>query len=250
MRIKINLAEHQSAHERYALYWAVPVGLGALVTLVYLTVSAQHIIRDYNRVRRSVAESQAQQGLLRAREMAALRRLQQPQFQRVLRQASYVNSLIDQRQLSFTGLTAKLTRLLPTDVRLTTLSLSGGSDGLWVRMTIESSTQEKVIAFVQSLEESPDFSDTAITSEDPGQEGSERGSEGVARVIWTGRYAGWRNPEVAVEQKEENSDENEPALASSADKKMTGNLKTPAVPEGQRSQRANGPDKVRVTGNK
>jgi hypothetical protein len=240
MRIKINLAEHQSAHERYALYWAVPVGLGALVTLVYLTVSAQHIIRDYNRVRRSVAESQAQQTLLRAREMAVLRRLQQPQFQRVLRQASYVNSLIDQRQLSFTALTAKLTRLLPTDVRLTTLSLSEASDGLSVRMTIESSTQEKVIAFVQSLEESPDFSDPAISSEDPGQESGERASGGAARVIWTARYAGWRNPEAADEQKDENSDENESALASPAGKKMTG---APKAPEGQQSRRANGADK-------
>jgi hypothetical protein len=250
MRIKVNLAEHQSAYERYGLYWAVPLGLGALVALVYLSVSAQHTIRDYNRVRRSVAEGQAQQILLRAREMAALRRLQQPQFQRVLRQASYVNSLIDQRQLSFTALTAKLTRLLPTDVRLTTLSLSAGSDGLLVRMTIESSTQEKVIAFVQSLEESSDFSDPAISSEDPGQESGDRASGGVARVIWTARYSGWRNPEAADEQKDENGDEDESALASHAAKRMSGDPKAPAVTEGQRSQRANGPDKARLTSNK
>ena len=197
MRINLNLAVHQSFHERYALYWATPVALGALVALVVLTVSAQRTIREYKQVRRSVAECQSEQARLGAREMAALRRLQQPQFQRVLRQASYVNSLIDQRQLSFTALTAKLARLLPADVRLTTLSLSAGSDGFSVRMTIESSTQEKLIEFVQSLEESPDFTDPAISSEDPGQESGQSASGGVARVIWTAHYAGWRNPETA-----------------------------------------------------
>jgi len=197
MRINLNLAVHQSVHERYALYWATPVALGSLVALVVLAASAQRTIREYKQVRRSVAECQSEQARLGAREMAALRRLQQPQFQRVLRQASYVNSLIDQRQLSFTGLTAKLARLLPADVRLATLSLSEGSDGFSVRMTIESSTQEKLIEFVQSLEESPDFTDPSISSEDPGQESGQSASGGVARVIWTAHYAGWRNPETA-----------------------------------------------------
>jgi hypothetical protein len=248
MRLNLNLAIHQSAHERYALYWAPPVALGALLALVYLTTSARRIIQEYNRVRGSVAECQAQENLLRAREMAALRRLQQPQFQRVLRQASYVNSLIDQRQLSFTALTAKLTRLLPADVRLTTLSLSEGSDGPSVRMTIESSTQEKVIEFVQSLEESSDFTDPAISSEDPGQEGSENASGGVARVIWTARYAGWRNLEASG-QKNEDSNEDESALAAGTPKKMSGNPKASAV-TAPRKERASRPDKGQVKSNK
>jgi hypothetical protein len=250
MRLNLNLAVHQSAHEHYALYWATPVALGAIIALVYLTTSARRTIREYNRVRRSVAECQAQEDLLRAREMAALRRLQQPQFQRVLRQASYVNSLIDQRQMSFTALTAKLIRLLPADVRLTTLSLSEGSDGPSVRMTIESSTQEKVIEFVQSLEESSDFTDPAISSEDPGQESGESASGGVARVIWTGRYAGWRSPEATSEQKDEDSDEDESGLADGTAKKMAGDPKSPAVTEGPRSQKTSRPDKGKVTSNK
>jgi hypothetical protein len=230
MRLELNLALHQSAHERYALYWATPVALGALVALVYLTASARRTIREYNRVRGSVAECQAQEGLLRAREMAALRKLQHPQFQGVLRQASYVNSLIDQRQLSFTALTAKLTGLLPADVRLTTLSLSEGSDGPWVRMTIESGTQEKVIAFVQSLEESPDFTEPAISSEDPGQESVEGTSGGVARVIWTARYVGWRNPDSSSGQKDES------ALTAPTGTKTAGDPKAPATSKGGSSK--------------
>jgi Tfp pilus assembly protein PilN len=235
MRIELNLAVHQSAHERYALYWAAPVALGALIGLAYLAASALRTIREYNRVRRSVVECQAQQDLLRAREMAALRRLQQPQFQRVLRQASYVNSLIDQRQLSFTGLTAKLTRLLPADVRLTTLSLSQGSEGPSVRMTIESSNQEKVIAFVENLEKSPDFSDPVISSEDPGLETGQGASGGVARVICTARYAGWQTPQAAG-QKDENGDEDEDESPSPAVKKATGAPKAPATTKGGSSK--------------
>ncbi len=202
MRINLNLAVHQSAHERYALYWAAPVMLWALAAFMYLAGSALRNMREYHQVHRSVAECQAQQNLLRGRETAALRRLQQPQFQRILRQANYVNSLIDQRQLSLTGLTGKLTRLLLADVRLTTLSLSQGSEGPIVRMTIESSDQQKVIAFVQNLEESPDFSDPVISSEDPGQEGGGGASVGVARVICTARYGGWQSPATADRQRE------------------------------------------------
>ena len=47
MRINLNLAVHQSVHERYALYWATPVALGALVALVVLAASAQRTIREY-----------------------------------------------------------------------------------------------------------------------------------------------------------------------------------------------------------
>jgi hypothetical protein len=250
MRISLNLAVHQSAHQRYALYWATPVALGALVALAVLAASAHRTLREYSQVRRSVAECQSQQTLLRAREMAALRRLQQPQFQRVLRQASYVNSLIDQRQLSFTALTAKLIRLLPKDVRLTNLSLSEGGDELVVRMTIESSTQEKVIAFVQSLEESPDFADSAISSEDPGEEGGQGAPGGVARVIWTARYAGWRNPEMASGPMNEGDDKDASALADAAAGKMAGDSKTPAANKGERNQTATRPDKGPVTSNK
>jgi hypothetical protein len=194
MKINLNLGLHQSAHECYALYWATPVALGALVALVYSTSFALRDFREYRRVHRSVTECEAQERALQERERAALRRLQQPQFQGVLRQANYLNSLIERRQLSLTGLTATLTRLLPADVRLTTLSLAEGSEGLSVRMTIESGNQQKVIAFVQNLEESHDFSEPVISSEDPGPQGGGSASGGAARLICTARYVGWHSP--------------------------------------------------------
>jgi hypothetical protein len=202
MRINLNLAVHRAAHERYALGWALPVACGTLVALVYLGGAALRTIRAYNRVHRSVAECQAQISLQHDREKAVLRRLQQPQFQGVLREARYVNSLIDRRrQLSATELIAKLTQLLPADVRLATLSLSDGSHGAVVRMTIEGVRHEQVIAFVQSLEESPDFRDPAISSEDPGQQGGGAAPGGLARVICTALYSGWQGPETEGSQK-------------------------------------------------
>jgi hypothetical protein len=214
MRFNLNLAVHQSVHERYALYWAPVVVLGAVAALVYLTSVTARTVREYHRVLGSVKECQAQQGLLRDREQAALRRLQQPEFQHALRLANYVNSLIDRRQLSLTGLTAKLTRLLPADVRLTGLSLSHGSGGPFVRMAIESSNQEKVIAFVQNLEESSDFSEPAITSEDPGQAGEAAAPGGLARVICTARYSGWQDPEAPGEPEAESGDEDKLTLVT------------------------------------
>lgn len=198
MRINLNLAVYQAAHERYALGWAVPVICGTLVAFLYLGGSALRTIRAYHQVDRSVADCQAQIRLLHDREQAAVRRLQQPQFQGVLREARYVNSLIDRRHLSLTELVAKLTGLLPADVRLATLSLSEGSDSPLVRMTIEGNHQEKVIAFVQKLEQSTDFSNPVISSEDPGEQGGGAAPGGVARVICTATYSGWQGPEAAV----------------------------------------------------
>lgn len=197
MRIELNLGVHQSAHERYALYWAIPVALASLVALAYLASIALRNFRLYHQVSQSVAECQAQQNLLRAREMAAIRRLQQPEFQGLLRQASYVNSLIDQRRLSLTGLTAKITELLPPDVRLTSLALTLGTEGPLVRMTVESSSQEQVIAFVENVEESPDFADPVISSEDPGREGVAPPSAGEARMVCAAFYRGWQSPVTA-----------------------------------------------------
>lgn len=202
MRININLSLHQSVHERYALYWGVPLALGSLVALACLATAALRSFRLYHQVSQSVAECQAQQNLLRAREMAAIRRLQQPQFQGVLRQANYVNSLIVQRRLSLTVLTGKITRLLPPDVRLISLMLSQGTDGPLVRMTVEGSRQEQVIAFVQSIEESPDFADPVISSEDPGQEGGGAPSTGVARMVCAALYKGWESGETEAERTE------------------------------------------------
>jgi hypothetical protein len=206
VRIKLNLAVHQPLHERYALGWAVPVACGALVTLVYLGGFSLRTIRAYQRVHGSVEECQAQIRLLHDREQAAVRRLQQPQFQSVLREARYLNSLIDRRQVSLTELIAKVTRLLPAGVRLTTLSLSEGSQGWVVRMTIEGSRQENVIAFVQKLEESPDFSDPVIHSEDPGSQGGGAAQEGFARVICTALYSGWQETSQKSELRSQNKD--------------------------------------------
>lgn len=242
MRIDLNLALYQSAHERYALYWAAPVTLGALVALACLTHSAMHNFREYGRVHRSVAECEAQQSLLHEREQKAVQRLRQPQFQDILRRARYVNSLIDRRQLSLTSLAAKLTRLLPADVRVTALTLSGTDEGPVVRMTIESSSQEKIIAFVQNVEESPDFSDPVISSEDPGQQGKGGTPGGVARMICTASYTGWQSPEEASEPGDDRHDESGPALTSPDAQGAVDAPKPPSPAGGQQTKGASRPD--------
>jgi hypothetical protein len=185
--------------------------LGVLVALVCLTRSAIYNFREYGRVQRSLADYQAQQSRLRDREQAALHRLQQPQFQETLRKAKYVNTLIHRRRLSLTGLAAKLTRLLPADVRVTALSLLEGGEDPVVRMTIESSGQQKIIAFVQNVEGSPDFSDAVISSEEPGQQGNGGTPGGAARMICTANYRGWQSPGEISEPSDRTDDETGPA---------------------------------------
>jgi len=112
-----------------------------------------------------------------------------------------------------------------------------------VRMTIESSGQEKIITFVQNVEESPDFNDPVISSEDPGPQGKGGAPGGVARMICTASYRGWQNPEEAGEAGDESDDANGPALTSKDVKKAVDAPQAPSAVGSQQTQGAGRPDK-------
>ncbi len=198
MKIALNLATSQSARERYALVWTAPVTLGAGVCLIYLLVFAAHNIREYSKLHQWVTKYQTQLNIFRDKEKAARRNLEQPQYREVVREARFVNTLIDQKQLSLTELTAKVTKLLPPQVRLTGLSLSEPTGEPLVRLDVEGS-QEAVENFVSHLEESPDFSDPTITQQGFEQKSSAGAPGKLEAVTCTARYAsGVRSPESGV----------------------------------------------------
>lgn len=189
MKISLNLALSESLRQRYGLVWAIPVALGALAFLVYSLILAAHDLSEYSLRHRSADNLEAQVTQLRAREVAALRDLQRPEYVRLLTQTTYVNSLIDQKQLSMTELVAKVTRLLSPEVRLTSLQFSQPSGQPFVHLSVESNREQALLDFENKLEESDDFTDVTVA-----QQGfAQKGSSAAPGISCTAIYVGGRS---------------------------------------------------------
>jgi len=165
MRVTLNLAIPPSAQERYALVWAIPATLLGIAGVVLILVFTVRTYRQYKVVARSVAEYQDRDNVVRAQEMAVRRQLDEPQTRRLLNDVQFVNSLIEQKQVSLTGLVADITDLIPDDVRLSSLAMAPDKEGLAIRFVITGKNAGAIESFLSNLEDSPSFKDVAIINE-------------------------------------------------------------------------------------
>jgi len=165
MKVVLNLAIPPSAHERYALYWAIPATLLGVAGLAFLLFFTVRSLREYRAVQKSVAEHQRRENTLRAQEMALRKQLEEPESRRLLDDAQFVNALIEQKRFSLTGLAADITDLIPDEVRLTGLALAPGGQELAVRFVIAGKSEEAIERFLSNLEDSPHFKDVAIINQ-------------------------------------------------------------------------------------
>jgi hypothetical protein len=185
MRITLNLAVAESPRDRYALTWAVPATLVGLLGFVLLGVSIVRESRDYRAVRRQVVEIQQREEQLRAQGAEIRKELEKPEFRELLRQARFINTLIDQKQVSAAELATRLADFLPDEARLTGLTLSWQGGDLIVRMGISGKSEEALESFLGDLEDAPDFKDVTIINQGFQEEGAQPGQVSIA---CTARY--------------------------------------------------------------
>ena len=185
MKFGLNLAIPESARDRYALAWAIPTTVVAVAGFLFLTVSTVREFHTYRTLQREMVVRQQSENQLEGREAALRKELEQPQFREVLRQVQYLNGLIEKKQVSLTGLAAKVTELLPAQARLAGFALSPQGETLFVRFTITGRSEEAVETFLSNLEDSPDFRDVAIINQGFQEEGA--GPEPVT-ISCTARY--------------------------------------------------------------
>jgi len=174
VRINLNLGKTENPFERYMFVWAVP----ALVMVGLFLARGVYVAgRDFLQVRRvekSVLEYQGQISILRDRANRAQQMLVRPSTRELERKADFLNSLIDQKQVSLSEVTLKMSRLLPDEARLAGLSAVPTKTIPQVRVSVEGKTVEAVDTFLDNLEQSPDFSDIIVTGqafEKPGPQG-------------------------------------------------------------------------------
>lgn len=185
MKVELNLSAAPSPRERYALTWAVPVALLALVALGLLGSSALRAYREYSKVHGSVLELQAQEAQFRQREMEMRRDLERPQLREIFRTVRFVNRLIDEKQFSLTGLTEQVSALLPAQARLTGLVVGEVGKSPIVRITVSGNSEEALEKFLTNLENSEEFREVAILSQGFAPEGSDADP---VRIACSARY--------------------------------------------------------------
>jgi Tfp pilus assembly protein PilN len=165
MRVVLNLAIPPSAQERYALLWAVPATLLGVAGLTLVLMFSLRSYREYKVVKKSVDELQERDNVVRAQEMALRRQLDDPESRRVLDDVKFLNGLIEQKQVSLTGLAADITELIPDDVRLSVLDMAPDGQELALRFVITGKDAKAIERFLSNLEDSPHFKDVAIINE-------------------------------------------------------------------------------------
>jgi hypothetical protein len=189
MKLSLNLSLAQSFRQRHVVAWSAPLLLASGLLLFRLGLSIQTNWKEYRTVRQSVEREESRVSELAAQEAGLKDKLQQPENRALLREVQFVNSVIEQRRLSFTGLTEKVTVLLPPQVRLAALSLPDSSGDPVVHFGIEGTGEEPVETFLTNLEDSPDFRDVSLLSQ-----GFEQKGTGVpVSITCTARYVGGRS---------------------------------------------------------
>ena len=185
MKVALNLAIPPSAHERYALYWAIPATLLGVTGLALLLSFTVRSFREYRAVQKSVAEHQGRENTLRAQEMALRKQMEEPESRRLLEDVQFVNALIEKKRFSVTGLIADITDLIPEEVRLTALALAPEGQELAVRFVITGKSEEAIEGFLSDLEDSPHFKDVAIIKQGFEEAG---GASELENIACTARY--------------------------------------------------------------
>ncbi len=162
MRVTLNLAETPSARERYAAFLSLPVALLALAGCIALCVSGGRNLMQYRQARRDLMKLQEQEIALTVSEKDLIKEFDRPALRSSFNEAQIINDLIDRKRITITDVTARVAKLLPSQVRLTSLSLAPSGVELVVRITVAGNSEENVERFLSNLEESRDFADATI----------------------------------------------------------------------------------------
>lgn len=182
MRGRLNLATRRFGNERLP---ALGFGLACVVLLV-VTVQQGVMIRrllpgQSSALHREVAGLEEEAARLRS-ESAELRGVAQPDKTKVA-EWQLVKDLVDRRVFRWTELFARLADSLPTDVRLTGIT-PAVRDGV-VTLSVDAAVKslEAGLAFIQKLEERPEF-------EDVYPKGVSKGRSGDDEFTYLMRYLG------------------------------------------------------------
>lgn len=193
MKVYFNLAVASERRERYALAWAVPTLIIALLVLLWFAGSSIRYIGRAHRAEKSLADLETQEAALRSKEADLRRQIDRPEYRTLVQKTEFVNELISQRQFSLTDLTSKVSSLLPPAARLSGLALASASaEKPEVQFVVMGKDTQAIETFLSNLEGSKDFSDVLIKSQ--GVRGGGGGGPQEMALVCTAKYVGLASP--------------------------------------------------------
>jgi hypothetical protein len=162
--------------------------LAGLAALALLGRASLQEYREYRGYRQQASEVQVRVDALRNKEASIRKKLQDPEGRALLHEVHFVNTLIDERELSLSELSARVADLLPDDAHLTGLALTPPKkpgDDPEVRIGVNAKGEDAVESFINDLEDAPDFKDVSIINQGF-QEETALGEQ--VNIVCTARY--------------------------------------------------------------
>ncbi|HLY61952.1 MAG TPA: hypothetical protein VKV95_14495 [Terriglobia bacterium] len=187
MKISVNLATYTSPGERYALAWALPLALFGALGLVFLMRSVVYNFNQYQKVQRNIDALASKNKAMSDMETSLRKDLDRPAQKAVFQKAHYVNGLIDDRQFSLTELTRRVSKLMPASARLISLGASRPKTDVLVRLSVVARDEEGLEAFIENMEEAPEFTDLNIANQ---SQAAAKLMPGMVGILCTARYLG------------------------------------------------------------
>ena len=165
MKVRLNLATSPLENNRRFLLGSALLGAVALVALAVLSTSAYGNWNANRNVRNEMADLNRKMRDFREERKELEDFFKQPDTMRIMDRAAFLNALIEQRSFPWTKMFTDLERMIPTGVRVVSISprMTGGR--VEVRLNIGAQTDEGKLQLIEALEKSSEFERIQVLSE-------------------------------------------------------------------------------------
>jgi type IV pilus assembly protein PilN len=164
MQVRLNIATKPlESHRRFLAGAGLLAVLGGIIFLalgwhVYSTLRAQEALR------RKEQENNNRAALLQQRRKELDDFFARTENARLKERAAFVNGIIDERSFDWTQMFMDLEKLVPVGVHVVSIQPQLEKGHMFVRLTVNATTDESKIKFLHAMENSPAFSNVELLS--------------------------------------------------------------------------------------
>ncbi len=177
MQVRLNIATKPlESHRRFLAGAGLLAALGGIIFLalgwhVYSTLRAQEALR------RKEQENDNRAALLQHRRKELDDFFARTENARLKERAAFVNGIIDERTFDWTQMFMDLEKLVPVGVHVVSIQPQLEKGHMFVRLTVDATTDESKIKFLHAMENSPAFSNVELLSVHTAQTSGEQALE-------------------------------------------------------------------------
>ena len=165
MKIRLNLATQPLESNRSFAVGAALVGGFGVAAMLLLSWHVYSVWRANTTMRKREASIEADMARLRGERAQLLEFFNRADTVQKRNRAGFLNQLIAQRAFPWIKIFAALERSLPVGVRVVSIEPHLEADHLELRFTIGATDDQSKLKFLKALEDSPEFSQIEVLSE-------------------------------------------------------------------------------------